>query len=156
MGPTTNIPEFSSYEIRQALKRLKKNKAPGEDGIAVELLKAGGSVVIKELRLLFNEVLFTGVVPTEWTRSLVVLFHKRGDNTLLKNYRPISLLSQVYKVLSRVITTRLSGRLDQYQPREQAGFRKGFGTTDNTDRRPMNTTNHYIWHMLITRKRSTR
>lgn len=71
------------------------------------------------------------MVPTDWTRSLVVLFHKKGDNTLLKNYRPISLLSQVYKVFSRVITTRLYQRLDEYQPREQAGFRKGFGTIDH-------------------------
>lgn len=128
---TEDIPEISSYEIKRALKQLKKYKAPGEDGITTELLKAGGRAVIKELRWLFNEALFTGEIPSSWRNSIVVLFHKKGSKTNLKNYRPIALLSQVYKVFSRVITTRITGRLDEHQPKEQAGFRVGFGTIDH-------------------------
>ena len=62
---------------------------------------------------------------------MVVLFFKKGDNALLKNYRPISLLSHVYKLFSRVITNRLARRFDDFQPPEQAGFRKGFSTVDH-------------------------
>ncbi|KAJ0175113.1 hypothetical protein K1T71_009254 [Dendrolimus kikuchii] len=64
-------------------------------------------------------------------RDVVVLFFKKGDNTLLKNYRPISLLSHVYKLFSRVVTNRLARRLDEFQPPEQAGFRKGYSTVDH-------------------------
>ncbi|XP_063542662.1 uncharacterized protein LOC134751210, partial [Cydia strobilella] len=69
--------------------------------------------------------------PQAWNRSVVVLFFKKGDNTLLKNYRPISLLSHVYKLFSRVITNRLARRFDDFQPPEQAGFRKGYSTVDH-------------------------
>ncbi|KAF9787562.1 hypothetical protein SFRURICE_001614 [Spodoptera frugiperda] len=105
-----------------ALKQLKNNKAPGDDGITSELLCE---------RKLFNSVILEGTTPVAWQRSVVVLFFKKGDNCLLKNYRPISLLSHVYKLFSRVITNRLERRLDDFQPPEQAGFRKGFSTIDH-------------------------
>ena len=114
-----------------ALKQLKNNKAPGDDGITTELLRAGGKPVLLVLQKLFNSVILEGTTPEAWHRSVVVLFFKKGENTLLKNYRPISLLSHVYKLFSRVITNRLERRFDDFQPPEQAGFRKGFSTIDH-------------------------
>jgi hypothetical protein len=63
--------------------------------------------------------------------GVVALFFKKGDRTQLKNYRPITLLSHVYKLFSRVITNRLARRFDDFQPPEQVGFRKGFSTIDH-------------------------
>ncbi|KAL0852521.1 hypothetical protein ABMA27_017001 [Loxostege sticticalis] len=128
---TEDIPDVSLYEIRMALKQLKNNKAPGDDGITAELLKAGGTPVLKALQKLFDSVILEGQTPSAWHRGVVVLFFKKGDKTLLKNYRPISLLSHVYKLFSRVITNRLARRFDDFQPPEQAGFRKGFSTIDH-------------------------
>ncbi|CAB3240548.1 unnamed protein product [Arctia plantaginis] len=103
---TEDLPEVSIDEIEMALGQLKNGKAPGEHGVTTELLKT--------------------VNP-----SVVVLVFKKGDKTRLKNFRPISLLSHVYKLFSRVITNRLAQRLDEFQPPEQAGFRSGYGTIDH-------------------------
>ena len=128
---TEDIPDVSLYEIRMALKQLKNNKAPGDDGITAELQKAGGKPILKALQKLFDSVILEGKTPQVWCRGVVVLFFKKGDNALLKNYRPITLLSHVYKLFSRVITNRLARRFDDFQPPEQAGFRKGFSTVDH-------------------------
>jgi hypothetical protein len=86
----------------------------GEDGVTRDLLKAGGKPVQRELQKLFKAVLFKGRTPEAWSKSVVVLFFKKGDKSPLKNYRPISLLSHVYKLFSRVITNRLAQQLDEF------------------------------------------
>ena len=128
---TDDLPDIDVGEIEIALRQLKNNKSPGDDGITTELLKAGGYPLLKELQGLFNSVIIQGITPKTWGESVVVLFFKKGDNTLLKNYRPISLLSHVYKLFSRVVTNRLARRFDEFQPPEQAGFRKGYSTVDH-------------------------
>ncbi|XP_013168060.1 PREDICTED: uncharacterized protein LOC106118047, partial [Papilio xuthus] len=80
-------------EISVALQQLKNNKAPGDDGITAELLRAAGEPALRVLQKLYNSVILEGHTPKAWSRSVVVLFFKKGDKALLKNYRPISLLS---------------------------------------------------------------
>lgn len=55
--------------------------------------------------------------PTLWYKAEVLL--KKRENTNLKNYRLITLLSHLYTFLPKILTIRLSKKLDFYQPVEQ-------------------------------------
>ena len=59
------------------------------------------------------------------------LFFKKGNRKYIKNYSPICLLSNMYKLFTKIITTRLEKKLDESQPREQAWFRSKYSTTDH-------------------------
>lgn len=125
------LPNIENYEIEQAIKELKNNKAAGPDEVIAEMLKEGKDVIINSMRILLNECLHNAVIPDDWHESIVILLHKKGDRADISNYRPISLLSQMYKVFMKIITNRLTPKMDAYQPVEQAGFRKGFSTSDH-------------------------
>ena len=60
-----------------------------------------------------------------------MIFFKKGNRKDIKNYRPICLLSNMYKLFTKIITTRLEKKLDENQPREQARFRRKYSTTDH-------------------------
>ncbi|KAE9414062.1 hypothetical protein Angca_006728, partial [Angiostrongylus cantonensis] len=68
--------------------------------------------------------------PTQWKTTTTVLLFKKGDLHDVGNSRPICLLSVVYKLFTRVILNRIDRTLDEGQPCEQAGFRKGFTPMD--------------------------
>ncbi|KAE9412687.1 hypothetical protein Angca_009404, partial [Angiostrongylus cantonensis] len=80
---------------------------------------------------LFTHYLSECRVPTQWKTSETVLLFKKGDLHDIGNYRPICLLSVVYKLFTRVILNVIDRTLDHGQLCDQAGFRKGFSTTDH-------------------------
>uniref|UniRef100_A0A8D8RW96 Craniofacial development protein 2 n=1 Tax=Cacopsylla melanoneura TaxID=428564 RepID=A0A8D8RW96_9HEMI len=94
----------SLEEVENAIKILKNNKAPGEDGITAEVLKAGGNVTAKEIHKLILEVWEKEDLPQEWTEALIIPIHKKGDKL---NCRGISLLNNTYKIFSKIVQKRL-------------------------------------------------
>ncbi|MCJ3464047.1 reverse transcriptase family protein, partial [Klebsiella pneumoniae] len=126
-----DIPPVLTEEVMKALKEMQAGKAPGEDQITAELLKDGGQIILEKLASLYTQCLMTASIPESWKNANIILIHKKGDTKDLKNYRPISLLSVVYKVFTKVITNRICATLDFSQPKEQAGFRKGYSTVDH-------------------------
>uniref|UniRef100_A0AAR5Q9X3 Reverse transcriptase domain-containing protein n=1 Tax=Dendroctonus ponderosae TaxID=77166 RepID=A0AAR5Q9X3_DENPD len=86
----------------------------------------------KRLDIVYQKTDNIGTTPSQLTNAVIIIMHKKGDVTDLRNYRPISLLSHVYKLLMAVITKRLTNKLDSYyQPCEQAGFRSGYSTNNH-------------------------
>ena len=61
----------------------------------------------------------------------MMIIFKKGNKKDLKNYRPMCLLLNIYKVLMKVLMQRLEKTLDENQPREQAGFRSRYSMTDH-------------------------
>ncbi|KAK6749357.1 hypothetical protein RB195_001771 [Necator americanus] len=110
---------------------VRNRTAPGLDRIRPEQLKNLPSVLINTLARLFTRYLSECKVPKQWKTSKTVLLYKKGDPHDIGNYRPICLLSVIYKLFTRVILNRIEQVLDEGQPCEQAGFRKGFSTIDH-------------------------
>jgi len=72
----------------------------------------------------------------------MIILNKEGDEKDIKNYRPTSLLSNIYKLVSNVMINILESVLDSNQQKEQAGFRRRFSTIDhiyNTNQLKENT-----------------
>jgi hypothetical protein len=126
-----HLPPVMTSEVDSALKHMKRNKAPGPDGIMIDTIKEGGSEVTEQLARLFTSCIKHGSVPQIWNNAAIILLHKKGDTKDISNYRPISLISHISKLFSKVLLQRIEKVLDENQTREQAGFRKGFSTTDH-------------------------
>uniref|UniRef100_A0A7I4Z723 Reverse transcriptase domain-containing protein n=1 Tax=Haemonchus contortus TaxID=6289 RepID=A0A7I4Z723_HAECO len=138
-APTSSYEEEELEAFYMDLERLYREDhtffkvivAPGPDRIKPEHLKSIPQVIIKTLARLFTRYLSECKVPTSWKTSKTVLLYKKGDPDDIGNYRPICLLSVIYKLFTRVILNRIGRILDEGQPCEQAGFRKGFSTIDH-------------------------
>ncbi|KAK6766772.1 hypothetical protein RB195_026194 [Necator americanus] len=125
------IPAVLPSEIRHAIMSVRNRTAAGPDRIKPEHLKNLPPVLINTLARIFTRYLSECKVPKQWKTSKTVLLYKKGDPHDIGNYRPICLLSVIYKLFTRVILNRIEKVLDEGQPCEQAGFRKGFSTIDH-------------------------
>ncbi|KAK6735544.1 hypothetical protein RB195_018638 [Necator americanus] len=110
------ILEVLPSEIRHAVMSVRNRTSPGPDKIKPEQLKNLPPVLINTLARIFTRY----------------LSECKGDPHDIGNYRPICLLSVIYKLFTRVILNRIGKVLDEGQPCEQAGFRKGFTSVDHT------------------------
>ncbi|EYC25050.1 hypothetical protein Y032_0012g1670 [Ancylostoma ceylanicum] len=126
-----NCPPFLECEVEAALRSMKSGRTPGHDRITTEMVKWGGEMLTPMITELFNQCLYSGEVPEKMADAITILLHKKGDPSELKNYRPISLLSVLCKLLTKVINRRVENTLDSEQPREQAGFRRNYSTIDH-------------------------
>ena len=92
------------YEI---LSTLDITKAPGIDGISTAVLRHCASSLLMPVCHLFKSSISTGRIPSQWCTHCIIPIHKCGDKTLVTNYRPISLLCTLSKVLERIIYNRI-------------------------------------------------
>ena len=72
-----------------------------KDHIIIETLKAGEDTLLKTLAKLYTKCLSERRIPTAWKNAKVVIIFKKGNKKYLKNYRPICLLSNIYKLLTK-------------------------------------------------------
>ena len=129
-GSLEEIPTPSKDEIKAAIRKLKRNKSPGSDGIPAELIKSAGDSFTDYLYQLFQRIWSTLEMPSEWSLSMITPIYKKGDKKECKNYRGISVLNAAYKILSFILCERLKPYLTNIIGSYQCGFRPGKSTTD--------------------------
>ena len=125
--------KITSAEIRAAIKRLKRHKAAGEDGISNEHIIFGADLLEPVLLKLFNAIFTIGKMPNSWSTALVTSIYKKGCRRDPTNYRPISVLPAVARLFSSVIREKIETFLtaEQKMSTNQIGNKKGHRTADH-------------------------
>ena len=113
-------------ETLEAIRQMKTNKAAGLDcAITAEALQGGGDAMADVIHCFCAEVDSNLTPPDQWITSVIVPLPKKGDLSLMTNYRGISLLSIAAKVYNKILLNRIRDEVDPILRKNQAGFRPG-------------------------------
>jgi hypothetical protein len=130
LSKALNLP-LRPGEVRNALFLLKAGVAPGPDEIPGALLKFGGDSLADSLYELFEQCWKLRRLPASFCEGYVALLHKSGDTSMLDNYRGLSLLNSMSKVMELVLKARIVPLTETFLSDSQAGFRPDRRCLDN-------------------------
>jgi len=127
---TFQIQSVSEVEVFHSLITLKISKASEHDKIPPKLLKDSAIVIAPILTHILNQSINTGIFPKDLKTAIISPLYKSGSKTECCNYRPISVLSTVAKILEKLISVQLYEYLENNAiiASDQFGFRKKFST----------------------------
>lgn len=131
----TKLTNYS--EIRSIIKTLKTKKAPGDDIITNTQIKNLPPIAVHQITEICNAILKLQHFPQRWKTAKIILFPKAGKPINdVNSYRPISLLSNISKIIERVIIDRLNQHIitEKVIPEEQFGFIKEHSTIHQISR----------------------
>ena len=143
---TNSLPPIDVVELDSLLVETKSHSAPGEDLVTYEILKLCLSETRKVICCLFNQCLTQNIFPRAWKSAKVRMLAKPGrDKYQACNYRPISLLSCLGKMLERYIYKHLLQELNEkkFFNDNQAGFRKHRMTSEHLLRLAQQVSNGF-------------
>ncbi|KAK6764167.1 hypothetical protein RB195_024476 [Necator americanus] len=117
-------------EVLVCIQKMKNGKSGGDDGISAKMLKYLPPSGIREMTKIIRSIWINERLPDSWRHAIIIPLHKKLSVTDPRNYRGISLLRLMYKVLERIILDRLIKHREETTRDEQAGFRPGRSTID--------------------------
>ena len=113
-------------EVLELVNNLKSKKSAGHDGISSICLKQIIFEIVKPLTHIINLSISSGVVPQKMKLAKVIPLFKKGDPLNVTNYRPISLLTSISKILEKIVYSRTMNFLQEKSVlcESQFGFRE--------------------------------
>lgn len=114
---------ITKEELIEHLKKLKKGKAPGENGIENEAWRLMSEEIGEAFIKLVNKIWNEGGIPEEWNRGLICSIYKRGDKENVKNYRGITFMDTAYKIYVSILNKRMKIKVEKKAGEGQFGFR---------------------------------
>ena len=123
-------PYILMSEVKYAMENMKNRKAPGRDEITIEHLKALNENGLKILTDLCNEIYRTGHLPDDLKHSIFIKIPKTANAIDCTDYRTLCLMSNITKIILRVITERNRRTFEREAGKTQSGFKKGMGTRE--------------------------
>ena len=129
-GPCFTLSPVSRAFIRSQLVSLKTDKSTGLDGIPPRFLKDGADFLVEPIAHIVNFSILSEAVPSGFKNARVKPLYKKGSRLEPGNYRPVSILTVLSKILERAVNDQLNNFLSRrcllYD--FQSGFRKGYST----------------------------
>ena len=131
------LSSFSSFSLNEAdllslVRSLDVNKSHGHDGVSIRMLKLCDDSIVKPLMIIFNNCLNAGVFPLCWKKANITPILKKGDKSIVSNYRPISVLPICGKLFEKMIYNAFYNYLsiNNILDVNQSGFRTGDSCTN--------------------------
>uniref|UniRef100_A0A3B5PWS7 Reverse transcriptase domain-containing protein n=1 Tax=Xiphophorus maculatus TaxID=8083 RepID=A0A3B5PWS7_XIPMA len=130
---TTKERESLDQEITidEITKAMQNNKAPGLDGLPKEYYVTFWELLKGPLLLVYKEAFKEGILPNTMNQGMISLLYKKGPQTDLKNWRPLTLLGVDIKILSKALFFRLKTVISNIIEKEQTCGIPGRKMTDS-------------------------
>ena len=118
--------EITETELARALADMKMSTSPGPDGFTVPFFKCFWNELKDIIVSAFNEIYTKGHMPGAMKRSITILLPKKNkDRNKVSSLRPISLLNVLYKLITKMLATRMRCVIEKLINPDQTGFIKG-------------------------------
>ena len=125
-----NLIPVDPVEILKTAKQMKPKTSQGHDNISTKLLKETIDLILIPLTHIINQSFTSGIVPGNMKIAKIIPIFKSGNQEIMNNYRPISLLPAFSKLLEKLVYKKLTSFLESYKIlyKHQYGFRKKHST----------------------------
>ena len=144
---TFNFVSVNEVYIDNVIYKLKNKSSYGYDSISNNHIKYARNILSRQLALLINQCIHTGVYSKQLKLSRIKPLHKRGENTMYGNYRPIALLPSLSKIFERVMFDQLLAYLSNNNLLCINQF--GFRPRHSTELAALRLVDHLIAQMHI-------
>ena len=113
-------------EVVKIIKNFKPKTSTGDDNISSKILKLASAALAEPIKIMINQSLTTGIFPTRYKLAKVIPLLKKPNNNNLDNFRPISLLSSVSKVIEKCVFNQIIAyfEVNKLLCESQYGYRK--------------------------------
>jgi potassium voltage-gated channel Eag-related subfamily H protein 8 len=135
----------SQAEIVNTIRDFQNKKSTDIDGLSMCLLRSVAMEISSPLAHIFNLSLRSGRFPSALKNSRVVPIFKAGEQDRCSNYRPISLLSSISKILEKIVHKRLVAHLEYHKL--LSPFQFGFQAGRNTEQNLIQVVNQITEHL---------
>lgn len=121
---------ITMHELKDIISNISNTSSVGNDNISLKYLKDSSDIIFEYILVIVNTSITTGVFPSQWKEAVVKPLYKGGDSDLPSNFRPISLLPILSKILEKAVAKQLVSYLESNNlfSINQYGYRQHLST----------------------------